>query len=244
MLKVCVVVDVEDFISFKQGNPNWNSWQRFKGKINNLIKYLRYDKNGFERIYKLVVKERFPISFMVVGSIFKPKRKSPKFIDWGYHTLNHKPLTLIRDSELEQEIKNIFGAISFSAPMWMVEDAKNPSRVFKALKKQGYKITIYRGRSNGIKNEHENRISKPITKYGIKCLYTSEWFHGETRKKMKTIIKEVMSNSEKDAVYCLTTHDFSNKNLKNFEFLIKKLKEMQDMGMIKIMNLAEIARTS
>lgn len=178
---------------------------------------------------------------MLVGSLFKPKRKE-KFIDFGYHTLNHKPLTLIPDDELHREIRNIYNAASFSAPMWMIEDIENPSRIFDALKKQGYKITVYRGINEGISNRHGNKISKPTVKYGIKCVYTSNWFDGERNYKIREILREIMQNSEKDAVYCITTHDFSNKNLKNFEFLIKKLREMQEKGMIKISNLAQLAK--
>ncbi|MBS3090580.1 hypothetical protein J4433_02295 [Candidatus Pacearchaeota archaeon] len=241
MLKVCVVVDVENFISFKQGNPSWNSWQKLKGRINNLIKDFRYDKNGFEKIYKLAEKEKFPISFMLVGSLFQPE-KSQKFIDFGYHTLSHKPLTLISDAELKEEVKNIYNAKSFSAPMWMIEDSENPSRIFEALKKQKYKITVYRGANNGISNRHENRISKPITKYGIQCVYTSNWFDGERKQKIREILREIMQSSERDAVYCITTHDFSNKNMKNFKFLVKKLKEMQKKGMINIVNMKQLAR--
>jgi hypothetical protein len=241
MLRVCIVVDVEGFISFKQGNPSWNFWQKFKGTINNLIKNFRYDKDGFEKIYCLVVKEKFPCSFMLVGRLFKPKQ-SPSFIEWGYHTLNHKPLTLISDSELRQEIKNIYNAESFSAPMWMIEDTKNPKRIFEVLKKEKYKIAVYRGTSDKEKNRHTSQISKPINKYGIKCVYTSNWFEGERRHKIREILKEVMQNSEKDAVYCLTTHDFSNKNLENFKMLIAKLKEMEEKGMIKLVNLAELTK--
>lgn len=240
MLKVCLVVDVEGFISFKQGNPSWNAWQKLKGKINNLVKHFRYDKNGFEKIYELACKNKFPISFMLVGSLFQPEKANHKFIDFGYHTLNHKPLTLISDDELKQEVKNIYNAISFSAPMWMIEDTKNPARIFKELKKQCYKIAVYRGMNRGILNKHENRISKPIVKHGVKCVYTSNWFDGERKQKIQEILKEIMQNAEKDAVYCITTHDFSNKNMENFEFLIKKLKEMQKKGMIKLVNLKQL----
>lgn len=242
MLRVCVVVDAEEFISFRQGNPSWNAWQKFKGRINNLIKGIRYDNNGFEKIYELAVKERFPASFMLVGSLFKPKPNAPKFIDFGYHTLNHKPLTLISDSEMQQEIRNIYNAASFSAPMWMIEDAGNPARIFEALKKQGYAITVYRGTNDGEEKMHSSRVSKPSERYGIKCIYHSNWFDGERKHKIQEILKEIMQNSEKDAVYCITTHDFSNKNMKNFEFLIKKLKEMQQKGMIKLTNLAQLAK--
>jgi|GEM_PF-3260409 hypothetical protein len=242
MLKVCVVVDVEGFISFKQGNPAWDSWQRFLGRINNLIKCFRYNKKGFEEIYNLVIKKRFPVTFMLVGSLFAPAKKSPKFIDWGYHTLNHKPLTLISDAELGAETKNIYNAKSFSAPMWMIEDTKNPDRIFNALKKGGYRIIVYRGKNEGIKNTHESRISKPIAKYGIACVYTSNWFDGERQYKIKEIIKEIIQNCEKETVYCITTHDFSNKNMGNFEILIDKLKKMEQNGMIKIVNMRQLIR--
>ena len=58
---------------------------------------------------------------------------------------------------------------------------------------------------------------------------------------MHEILKEILANSEKDAVYCITAHDFSNKNLENFKLLIQKLKEMQEKGMITIENLRDIA---
>lgn len=242
MLKVCVVVDVERFVSFRQGNPSWNYWQRLKGKINNLIKYFRYNKNGFGDIYNLVIKEKFPVTFMLVGSLFAPIKKSQKFIDWGYHTLNHKPLTLISDAEVKEELKNIYGAASFSAPMWMIEDRKNPDRVFNALKKEGYKIAVYRGENEGIKNAHVNNISKPIIKRGIKCVYTSNWFDGERKYKIREIMKEIMQNCEKDAVYCITTHDFSNKDMSNFKILIGNLKSMEKNGMIKIVNMRHLIK--
>jgi hypothetical protein len=240
MLKVCIVVDVEGFVSFKQGNPSWSSFQKFKGRINRLIKGARYDKSGFEKIYNLCIKEKLPASFMLVGSLFKPKANTPSFIDWGYHTLNHKPLTLISDAELTEEVKNIYNAKSFSAPMWMIENKENPERIFVELKKQKYKIAVYRGTNRDLESGSENRISKPVEKYGIKCVYTSNWFDGERKQRIQEILREVLANSEKDAVYCITTHDFSNKNLDNFRLLAQKLKEMQEKGMIKIENLSEI----
>lgn len=240
MLKVCIVVDVEGFLSFKQGNPSWSLFEKFKGLINNLIRYTRYDKNGFDRIYGLVRKYKFPASFMLVGSLFKPKSGSLDYIDWGYHTLNHKPLTLISDYELKEEIKNIYNAVSFSAPMWMIEDVNNPERIFKALKEEGYKIAVYKGKNNGIKSMQQSQISDTTKKGGIKCVYQSNWFDGERKYKIKGILRDIINNTEKRAVYCITTHDFSNKNLENFEILIKKLKEMEDKGMIKIVNLKQL----
>lgn len=244
MLKVCVVVDVEGFISLRQANPMWGSWEKIKSKMNYLLRNLRYDKNSYYKMYDLVVKYKFPISFMLVGSSFKPLKKEG-FIDFGYHSLNHKPLTLINDKELEKEVKNIFNAVSFSPPIWLIEDVKNPQRIFRALNKESYKITTYRGKVRGIIPEAKSikkGIFKPIKKYGMKAVYVSNAFSGESITDIKKILREIKANCKKNAVYCVTTHDFSNKNTKNFEYLIKELIEMEKNKMIMIKNLREIAK--
>ena len=38
MLRFCLVVDCERFLSFKQGNPRWNRFEKFKGKMKTLSK--------------------------------------------------------------------------------------------------------------------------------------------------------------------------------------------------------------
>src|SRR3989338_139765 len=116
MLKVCFVIDCEGFVSFSQVNPMWNSLDKIKAKVNNLFKNFRYDGRGFYKIHDVVVREKFPVSLMLVGSIFKPVSKE-NFIDYGYHGYNHKPLNFISDSELEKEVKNINNAVSFSPPI-------------------------------------------------------------------------------------------------------------------------------
>ena len=242
MLKVCVVVDVEGFISLRQGNPRWNMWQRFKGKINNIIKNFRYNNQGFDKIYNLIILEKFPVSFMLVGSLFSPRKKI-EFIDYGYHTLNHLPLTLINDEKLEREVKNINGAISFSPPLWMVEDVKNPDRVFNALKKEKYKVVVYRGIDDGIKYCHYDSIKSPIERNGIFCLHKSNDFAGNSsKKKMASIFRDIEKNKDKKAVYCITTHDFVHKNLNNFMWLIRVLKKMQEKKMIKIVNMKRLIK--
>ncbi len=241
-LKVCVVVDVEGFISLKQGNPRWNSFERFKGKINNIVKNMRYDKNGFDKVYSLIVKEQFPVSFMLVGSLFSPREKY-SFIDYGYHTMNHLPLTLINNQKMNHEVKNIFNAKSFSAPLWMIEDIKSPGRIFNALRKEGYKIIIYKGKDDGIKCFHKDAIEHLIRKEGIICVHKSNDFQGNSsRKKMLMIIKEIEENRDREAVYCITTHDFVHKNLNNFKWLIKQLKEMENQGKIEITNLNRLIK--
>ncbi len=242
MLKVCVVVDVENFISLEQGNPRWNKFGKIKGKVNRLLRNLRYDKKGFYRVYNLVVKEKFPISFMLVGCLFKPLKKRG-FIDYGYHSLNHLPLTLINDEKLKKEIKNIYHSVSFSPPLWMVEDVKSPDRVFTALKKEKYSILVYRGVDDGIKYSHHDAIKSLTNRKGIFCLHKSNDFQGNSsRKKMLSIFREIKENKDKNAIYCITTHDFVHKDLNNFKWLIKVLKKMQKKKMIEIVNMKQLVK--
>lgn len=240
MLKICLVIDVEGFVSLKQTNPMWTSWQKIKAKINYLSRNIRYGKNTFDKLYNLVVKYKFPASFMLVGSLFKPRGKH-EFIDWGYHTLTHQPLTLIPDKELEKETKNVYKATSFSPPIGLCHDIKNPARVFNALKKQKYKIIPYRGTMDGVKvaSKKVGGIDKPVNLYGIKGIYVSAYLK-DNGKNWENIIKEIEKNSRKDAVYCITTHDFVHKNLDNFEQLIKELKNMEKQKRIRLVNLREI----
>jgi hypothetical protein len=246
MLKVCIVVDVEDFISFRRKNPEWTWWQNLKLKINSLLAPIRYERQGYEKIYSLVVKESFPISFMLVGSLFRPKEKK-SFIDYGYHTWNHLPLTYINNARVEREVKNIYGCKTFSPPMELIEDPKTPGRILKALKKEGYRICVWAGPT--IRDEKEKlviikeprkKIASPARNY-IKCVYVSNSFEGTSSlEHLRSIINEVKKNSKKNAVYCLVTHDFRHKNLKNIWYLMQELKKLQEMGKIKIVNLSQL----
>jgi hypothetical protein len=240
MLKVALTIDCEKFISFEQGNPRWNSFEKFKGKINNLIKNVRYNKNGFEIVYHTILKEKFPATFMIVGKIFKPL-ESPKFIGWGWHTQNHLPLILINDERLDEEIKNRYKLKSFTAPMWMIEDAKNPLRIFNKLKKEGYTHCVYRGKNDGIKHSHYNSVEKPIKKGGIICVHVSNFFEGNwKRKKIDNIKKDILKNLNKKGIYLLTTHDFTHGKNKNLLKIVKFLKSLEKNKKIKLVGLIDI----
>jgi len=239
MLKVCFIVDVEGFISFKQGNPRWKWFEKIKGKINNLIKNFRYDKNGFELVYNTVIEEKFPTTFMLVGKLFEPKGKLG-FIEYGYHTLSHIPLTLARDDIIRREIKNIFKVKSFSPPLWMVEDVENPDRVFRFLEKEGYKAVIYRGEDKGLAHNHHFEISEAKKRGKLKLIHVSNWVEGNSKlKHVKNVLRQIKENSDKKAIYCITSHDFTHKDNKNLKFLIKNLKNLEKQKKIKIMTASQ-----
>lgn len=240
MLKFCLVVDAEKFISFKQGNPRWSNFEKLKGKINNAVKKFRYNENGFEILYKTALKESFPVSFMLVGKLFAPIN-SPNFIEWGYHTYNHIPLTLINDDSAKKEIKNIYKTKSFSPPLWMVEDSKNPDRIFKMLENEEYKNVIYKGLDRGLLHEHHFEISPPKKRGKLKLIHVSNTFEGNSSNEhIKKLFKDMLSNLNKNAVYCLCTHDFTHKNSRNFLRLASFLKRLEEENKIKITNIKNV----
>jgi hypothetical protein len=240
MLKFALTVDCERFISFKQGNPRWNKFEKFKGLINNWIKNLRYNSKGFELIKETVEKEKFPCTMMLVGDLFEKPEKN-KYIEWGYHTLNHAPLTLIDDKKVEKEVENKWKLKSITAPMWMIEDIKNPLRVFKILKKEGYTHTVYRGKNNRINHSHYNTITKPVKKEGITCVHVSGFLEGNfSKEKIARIKEDILENINQEGIFLLTTHDFTHKNNKNLLEIMSFVKRLETKKKIKIRKLGDI----
>jgi hypothetical protein len=234
MLQIVLAVDCERFISFKQTNPRWNGFEKFKGKVNSLLKNLRYNKQGFEVVYGCLLKEKFPATLLITGNSFTPLN-SPEYIEWGYHSLNHLPLTLIPDEKLEKETQNKFGVDSFNAPMWMIEDVSNPGRIFSLLKNQGFTHCIYRGKNDGKKHFHYNAVEKPAEKNGILCVHVSNFFEGNwSRKRIEIVKQDILKNLNNEGVYLLTTHDFTHRNEKNLLSIIKFVKELEKQGKLKL----------
>lgn len=240
MLKVLLTVDVENLIGIKQGNPRWGFFDKIKGRINYLLSSLRYNKKGFAIVYSTLKRENFPASLMIVGSVFKPIPSSN--LEFGYHSFNHLPLTLISDKELEKQVKNIYHLKSFTAPLWMIEDKNNLNRVFDILRKQGYRVVTYKGQDEGIECFHSLKLSKPIKKRGLILVYITRCFEGNSSEKyINNLLKDIQSNLDKDAVYSLSTHDFTHKNNKNLLRIIKFLKNLEKSKKIKIIKLGDLA---
>lgn len=240
MLNVVLSVDCERFVSFSQINPRWNRFEIIKGRINNSIKNFRYNKKGFDIVLNALIKENFPATLMFVEKEFK-EIKLPNFLEKGYHTKDHLPLTLISYGELEKQVKNNWKVKSITAPMWMIEDIKNPSRIFKILKKEGYSHCVYRGENEGIKHFHYNAVKEPVKKEGVICVHVSNWFEGNTSKnQIKKIKEDILNNLDKKGIYLLTTHDFTHKKNNNFLEIILFLKRLEKDGKIKLKKLKEI----
>jgi hypothetical protein len=132
MLRVVLSFDCERFISLKQINPRWNRWEIFKGRINYMIRNFRYNERGLELVYSILKKYKINSTIMLVDSVFDIKkfRNNPDYIEIGYHTKKHLPLTLVNDEVLRDEVKNVWGVKSITLPMWMIEDKKNLTRTY------------------------------------------------------------------------------------------------------------------
>lgn len=242
MLKFCLTVDTENFISFKQGNPEWNKFGWFKFSLNKLVKNLRYNKNGFILFYNEIKRQKFPCTFMLVGKLFKPI-EDLDFVEWGYHTFNHRPLNLISDDSVKKEVKNIYDVKSITCPMWRVEDIRNPSRIFKILENQGYKNTVYHGKCDGIKTHYKKAIRKPENKFGIKCVYVSNYLEGNfSAKRMEELKNDILRNLDKDAVYLVNSHDFTYRTVRNLREIIRFVKELEQEGKIIAVRVKDCTR--
>jgi len=223
-----------------QTNPRWGWFEKIKGKVNWLIRNFRYNENGFELVYNTFIREEFPATLMIVGKLFHPI-ESPEFIEWGSHTINHLPLTLTSDEKLEKETENAHKLKSFVAPMWMIEDVRNPERIFKVLKKKGFSHCVYRGKNKGAQHFHYNAVKKPVKKTGVTCVHVSDWFEGNwSKRRINEIKTRILSQINEEKVYLLTTHDFSHRNNKNLLNIIRFLKRLEKEKKIKLMGLKDI----
>jgi len=239
MLKFVLTVDCESTLSLRQTNPRWGLIGKVKGKINFVLSPVRYNKVGFELVYNEIKNQKFPCTLMLVGSLYNP-RENLSFIEWGYHTAKHHALTLMSDEEIEKEVYNRFGVESITTPLWMVEDVNNPARVFNILRKNGYKNVVYKGKDDGIKCLHYLAVKKPEKRYGIKCVHLSNCFEGNSSEKhMMKIKKEILSNLDKNAVYLLSTHDFTHRNNKNLRNIINFVKKLEQDKKIKVLKLKD-----
>jgi hypothetical protein len=241
MLKVILTVDCEKFISFRQISPRWGRFEKFKGRINSLIKKFRYNENGFDIVYSTFAEKNVPVTLMLVGKIFSPK-KSPKFISWGYHTLNHLPLTLLEEDLIRKEVKNVYRLRNFCAPLWMIEDVNSPEKVFDVLREEEYKNIIYKGEDDGPKNHsHKLNISRVIKRNGLNLLWVSNNFEGNSSEEhLKKVMDEIEKHHNEDKIYLLTTHDFTHKDNKNLVRVLDFLKKLEEKNKIRIESMENI----
>jgi peptidoglycan/xylan/chitin deacetylase (PgdA/CDA1 family) len=176
---------------------------------------------------------------MLVGNLFKPI-EDLEFVEWGYHTYNHLPLIFLSEKRVLEEVKNRYELKSITAPMWRIEDTKDPSRIFNILKKEGYKNTVFHGVNKGIRSFFHKEVRTPENKFGIKCVHVSNYFEGNwNKKKINEVKRDILKNLDTEGVYLLTTHDFTHKNTNNLKELIYFVRRLEKEKRLNIVKLNE-----
>jgi len=167
-----------------------------------------------------------------LGDILEKERNN-KLFEFGIHAFSHEAMTLESpetiDSIISSAIKsaNSIGISpkSCAFPFEMTSDVNDPERVFNSVRKHGLKKVFYSGQDDGLKIKRYMDIKNPINENGLEKIWISSYFEGTSSKRyMKKIMREILKNREKDATYCLVTHDYTHKNTLNLKAILKFLK--------------------
>lgn len=167
-----------------------------------------------------------------LGDIIE-KEKNNKLFEFGIHAFSHEAMTLesseVVDSIISSAVKsaNSLGIKpkSCALPFELTSDIKDPERIFNSLRKNGLKKVFYAGQDDGLKILRRMSIEKPVIDKGLEKIRISNYFEGTSKKEhIKTIMRTILKNKDLDAVYCLVTHDYTHKNTKNIEAILKFLK--------------------
>lgn len=228
-MKVALVCDVEGLLFLDQGNPSYTGIDKLKFEVNKrLLAPFRYTENGYDIIYDFCVKNKLPITMNLVLSKYKPKPNTPKWIEFGSHTWNHKPLTVCSEDVLKEELKNPHEMVSLTPPMWLIHDFnfKKTIEVHDILKENGFKIYTTRGSSDGYTSFHYDFATIPSSFLGMRCVNISICYDKLSQlNKLKRDLKFYNRHYfDKDTVYVISTHDFVHKDTKKLEALYDVIK--------------------
>jgi len=221
-MRVAFCVDVETQHYFKP-----SPWFSFKNKVlwnlNKLRRY-RYAKNldGLWNVFFYFSEQELPLTLFCVEPIRKKIESMfdiPKYIDVGSHSATHNNFITMSDEELDEEFKKIKPATSFAAPGNMIQDLNNFDRIFKKLKKKGFKIIRYQGLdvSTVKKQKHSNKIEKVCSNKYLYYVWGSGYFEGTSSSThLHNIYRKLQKNKKlsDDYIFCLSTHEFTWKKNK------------------------------
>lgn len=189
-------------------------------------------------------------SGLYAGDFIEKEMKVP-FFDLGLHAFAHESLTLEKKETVKESIESAVKAsksigikpISFGAPFNMIEDSRDPKRIYSILKKSGIRIIRYAGTEEGLRQNHFVAIKKPFKIGGLTAIHVSHYFEGNSSlNHIKKIIKEIKEASNKDVIYCLNTHDFTHKDTRNLQIIINKVLELEQEGKLKIVSMKQILK--
>lgn len=242
-------VDVEGDFYYKIPSPHFSQLDRIKWRLNKirgrLYRYPNPTRNGFINIINVLKKYNCPATFCICGHLYLKgnnpglyfgdiieKIKNNKNFKFGLHGFSHEALTLERKEDVDKIIKQGIEAAkkievkieSFGAPFEMIEDVSDKNKVFDVLKKYKIKEAQYAGKDDGLKILRKFKIEKPINRNGIKLFWISNYLEGTSSlNHVKKIIQDIKANKDKNKVYVLSLHDFTFRNNKNLEIVLRSL---------------------
>ena len=180
------------------------------------------------------------------GEIIEKELKNNKLFSLGLHAFGHEALTL-ETKEVNESIVNagLMAAAkigikpdAFAAPFEMIEDEQEPNKIFDILRNKGIKKIFYAGKDNGFQRKRYFQATKIINREGLKLIWISNYFEGSfSKRRIAKIIEQIKSNVGKDVTYCLMTHDFTHKNTKNLEIIIKAIRQLEKENKLEILSI-------
>jgi len=179
---------------------------------------------------------------LYLGDFIEENMKVP-FFCLGIHSFSHESYTLEDEDVIFKSIRaavisarNLDVNVEvFDAPFNMIEDIKNPEKIFNVLKNNGIKVVAYSGKDDHLRKLREYKVSRPIEKYGLVALHISNYVEGTfNSKKLNNILNDMEKYLDKNVVYVLGTHDFTWRNLKNMKRIIDRVMDWERKGFVKI----------
>jgi len=186
------------------------------------------------------------------GDFLEKIKENPLF-DFGIHGFAHECWPLEKkeivesgiDAALKSARKIKINPISFSAPFNITEDKQNPAGLYNSLKKSGIKIIRFAGEDEYPRRyDHQFKTIPPFKKNGLIAVHVSMTFDGTSSlDQIHNIIKDIKEKSMysgREVIYCLCCHDFTFKNLKKIEMILKEVLILEDKGKIKLINTRDL----
>jgi len=193
---------------------------------------------------------------LYLGDFIEKEMKNNSLFDLGIHGFAHECWPLEDKKTVSSGVHAAMMAaktlgvkpITSSAPFNITEDKRNSRVLYDSLKENGIKIVRYTGKEDFPRaSMHEFNVIPPTKKYGLTFVHVSYTFDGtSSNQRIESIIRDIKKKAEttdKNAVYCLCCHDFTFKNLKHLEKIIKTVMDLKHKGKVKLINSRDLLKS-
>jgi peptidoglycan/xylan/chitin deacetylase (PgdA/CDA1 family) len=195
---------------------------------------------------------------LYMGTYIQQELKNNPLFNLGLHGFAHEcfPLespevtvTGIQMGMLAARLRGVC-PITYSAPFNVTEVInRNPFVLYDSLAVNGILTTRFAGIDeypNGY--NHEFRVLPPFRKYNqnLILVQASNTFDGTSdEKRINDILIDLAlkaDSSDKNAIYCLSCHDFTFKNIDKLKKIMNYVKVLEKDGRIEIINSMDLLR--